>query len=86
MLEILDLVNECSSKELSSILTITKRVLNVIQIIGPILLIIAIIIHLIKLMSNPDDKKLLPKIRNSVIAALVLFFIPLMVYINGNHC
>ena len=79
MLEILDLVNECSSKELSSILTITKRVLNIIQIIGPILLIIAIVMHLIKLMSNPDDKKLVPKIRNSIIAAIVIFFIPMMI-------
>lgn len=79
MIEVLDIMSECSSPAMGSVLVIVKRILNVIQIIGPILLIIALIIHLIKLMGNPDDKKLLPKIRNSAIAAVLLFFIPMLV-------
>ena len=79
MYNILIAINECSSKDLEVFFGIVKNILNLIHIIGPILLIVALIMHFIKLMSNPDDKKLLPKIRNSIIATILLFFIPTIV-------
>ena len=79
MFNVLEVIKECSSNDLATFMQIAKNILNLLHIIGPILLLIALVVHFIKLMSNPDDKKLLPKIRNSVIAAILLFFIPTIV-------
>ena len=75
-MSILEVINQCSSNDLAVFLQIVKNILNMIHIIGPILLIIALVMHFIKLMSNPDDKKLMKKIANSIIATIVLFFLP----------
>lgn len=69
----------CSDPGLASILAIVKKVLTLFQIIGPILAIISIAFRLTMLMKNPDDKKGLPKLRNSAIALLVLFLVPAIV-------
>ena len=76
MMYILDIINTCSSPALATSLKIFKSILGIIQIIVPILLIVAITIHLVNLMSNPDDKKLINKIKNSAIAAVLIFLIP----------
>ena len=73
---ILEVINDCKSAELSLIMLAIKRGLNIIHIIAPILLIISLSIHFFNLMRDPDNKKLVPKIRNSAIAAVVIFFIP----------
>ena len=72
-------INECSSADLALFMQIVKKTLNVIRIIAPILLLISLAINISKLMSNPDNKKLLPKVRNSIIATAVIFFIPTIV-------
>ena len=69
----------CGDPGLASILSIVKKVLTLLQIIGPILAIISIAFHLTMLAKNPDDKKGLPKVRNSAIALVVLFLVPVMV-------
>lgn len=69
----------CSSAGMSAILSAFKNMLNLIHIVGPILLIFGLAMHLINLMKNPDEKKLVNKIRNSAIAAIVLFFVPTIV-------
>ena len=73
------LETSCSSPELAVTLTIVKRIMIVIQILGPLLLIISLVMTFIKLMSNPDDKKLTPKIKNSILGIFLLFFVPLLV-------
>ena len=45
-------------------------------LIGCIILIIMASLHLFQLMKDPDNKKLFPKIRNSFVAAVIIFFIP----------
>lgn len=70
---------ECNDASLSSILTIVKNILHLIQIIGPIIAIIALSLHFFQLMRDPDNKKAIPKIKNSMIALAVLFFVPLFV-------
>jgi len=80
MLEVLEIINECSSPALSNILSIFKRIINLVQIIGPILLIIGMTVNLIKLINDPEDKKLKKNIFNSLIAAVLIFFIP--VFLN----
>lgn len=79
MFEILEVINDCSSPALSTILTLTKKVIELIQLMGPIILIVVTVVNFIKLMSNPDDKKQLKKVFNSFIAALLLFFIPIII-------
>ncbi len=61
--------SDCSSAALAGILYTTQGIIQLIQMIAPILLLVMASIHLIQLMKNPDDKKGLPKIRNSFIAA-----------------
>ena len=53
--------------------------MDFIQIIGPLCFLVALIIHLVQLMSNPDDKKLSKKIFNSFVAIIILFFVPVLV-------
>lgn len=76
---ILDLVDVCGSVELAHILGIIKNVLGKIQLIGPILGIVGLILALIKLMANPDDKKTKNSIRNWAIAIFMLFLIPVII-------
>ena len=76
---ILDLVSFCSDPVLARVLGIIKNVLDKIQLIGPILGIIALIINLIKLMANPEEKKLKTSIRNWTISIVMLFLIPVII-------
>ena len=76
---ILDVSKTCNDEALSGILFIAKRIVDIIQILGPVLAIIALIILFIKLMTNPEDKKILTKIRNSIIALIILFFVPMII-------
>lgn len=76
---ILDLVSFCSDPVLARVLGIIKNVLGKIQLIGPILGIIALIINLIKLMANPEEKKLKSSIKNWTISIVMLFLIPVII-------
>ena len=69
MINIMDVVKECSSPALSALLKVVKRSLEIIQIIVPIILIVAFVINLIQLMNNPGEKKLVARVRNSILAA-----------------
>ena len=71
---------ECSSPALGGFLNLVKNGINIIGIIVPILLIIIASIRLAQVVRNPDDKKALSKIKNSVLGAIIVFFIP--VFIN----
>ena len=73
------MLNECSAPALLPILGTIKRVMNLIGIIAPILLLVMASIHLVRLVKDPDDKKALPKLRNSFIAAAVVFMVPVAV-------
>ena len=77
MIQILEVT--CSSSILKVTLTALKRLLTIIQIMGPIVLIVALFFHITKLIANPDDKKTSKKIINSIIATVILFFIPFLV-------
>ena len=78
-MNVLQIVSSCNDAGLSSILGVIKNVLNLIQIIAPILLLIMTAIHLTNLMRDPDDKKKLNKVKNSALAAIIIFFIPMFV-------
>ena len=73
---ILDLTAVCGSYAVATLLSVFKRALNLIQMIGPIVGIIALIINFTKLMITPDEKKLKNVIRNWAIAIIMLLLIP----------
>ena len=70
---------DCNSAVLGSILSIIKNVLNIIWIVGPILAIISLIINFMNMMKDPENKKVPKRIKNSLIALVVLFMIPTIV-------
>lgn len=75
----------CNDYVLASILTIIRRALNLLQIVAPILLILAATIQFVKLVLNPDDdKKSMKKIYNSFFSALIIFFIPMVINLTMN--
>lgn len=71
---------ECN-QILSQIFYIIKNIMVLINIVCPIILIISLITQFTKLMISPDQKKGTSKIKNSIIALFVVFFIPLMINI-----
>ena len=75
----LDLNSSCSSSTLLIVLVVVKNILKIIQIIGPIISIFSLIYTIILLIKNPDEKKYIKRIKNSLIALLLLFFIPVIV-------
>ena len=79
MIYLASIGSACSDPGLAAILSIVKKVITIIQIIGPILALISFSYHLTMMVKNPDDKKGLPKIRNSAIALVVLFLVPFIV-------
>ena len=71
--------NACSDPGLAAILSLVKRVMNILWIIGPILAIIGAVMALTKLLSNPEEKKYKTLLKNMIIALLMLFFLPIIV-------
>ena len=69
----------CSDYTLATILSIIKRGLSLIQLIVPILLIIAGTFNFIKMLLNPDEKKTMKVFTISVMAAVIVFFLPFIV-------
>ena len=72
----------CNDIALQNILVVVKNIVNIVQIVGPILGMLALTIIFIKIIISPDDKKLNKRIKNIVIATMVLFFIPLLINIT----
>lgn len=74
-----NIINTCSDPGLANILWIVKNAFNLIQIIGPIIAMVSLVIILLKLFANPENKKLKNALRNWLIALLLLFFIPVII-------
>ena len=68
-------LNLCEESNVLSVILYLKEIINVIQIIIPIILIIMCAVDLGKIMLNPEDKKR-PKIFKRMVAAVAVFFIP----------
>ena len=78
-----DLESCCSDYGIATYLYIVKKVLTLIQIVVPIILIVMGTIQLVKMMTNPDDKggKEKKNFLNKFVAAIIVFFIPVVVNI-----
>ena len=74
----------CTDSGMIAILNIMRNLLTLIQIVVPILLIITTSIELFKLVRNPDTKDGLKHIKNKLIAAIVVFFVPMFIDVLLN--
>lgn len=73
------LAMDCLDPALNGIMYLVKRLLNLIMILAPILAIIFLAVTFVKLARDPDNKKLTPKVKNTLLALAILFFIPVIV-------
>ena len=69
----------CSDYVLAKVLGIVKTGLILIQLIVPILLIVSGWIKFTKMVINPDEKKTMKVFINSVFAAAIVFFLPVVI-------
>ena len=76
---ILDMVSTCGNPALSNLFSIAQKMITIIQILAPILAIIALGINLTKSVLNPDDKKNFSMYKNWLIALVMVFAIPTLV-------
>ena len=74
-----DVSSCCSDYGIAMYLYIMKKALLVIQFAVPIILLVMATIQMIKMMVSPDDKKAPKSLLNKFIAALIVFFVPLIV-------
>lgn len=80
----INILMSCSSPALWSTLNILQKTFTLIQIVAPILLIVSLIMTMVKIVNNPEDKKLVPKIKNAFLATVIIFFIPVIVNVVMN--
>ncbi len=73
------LIGSCNSSSLLVTLSAFKRIINLIQIIVPLLLMIGAAIGIYQMVINPERKNGLKSIINKVIAAALVFFVPVLV-------
>lgn len=76
MIQILDMISKCSDPALSSTLKVSKNMINLIGMIAPILLIVMSTVNIIQMIINPDEKKKIAKVKNSLLAAVIIFMVP----------
>ena len=69
----------CDEPALNGILYAVKNLLNLIMILAPILAIVFLAVTFIKIARDPDNKKLYPQIKNTLLACAIIFFIPIIV-------
>lgn len=76
-----DLGNCCSDYGLANILDTLRKILELLQIIVPILLIVMATVQFTKLVASPDAKDGVKSLINKFMAAGICFFIPTFVNI-----
>ena len=76
---ILDITDTCNNSILFTFLVIVKTILNLLHVIVPLLLILSLTISLTKLVQDPDEKKAPKNIVNSLLATVIIFFLPTFV-------
>lgn len=75
----MNIVSSCSDYSMVAVLAVVKRILSLFQIIAPILCIVSLLITFFNLVRDPDNKKHLAKIKNTMHALFAVFFVPIAV-------
>lgn len=77
MLYVLETISyECGDYALAASLNLVHAVINLMQLLVPILLVASLIIVLIRIVVSPDDKKSNKRLLNVLLASLLCFLIP----------
>ena len=79
-----DIGSCCNDAGLAALINVVRRVVELFQIIVPILLLTMLTFQLVKLVMNPEEKNGFKKITNRILAAVIIFFIPLFVNVLMN--
>lgn len=79
-----DLGNCCTNPGIVVILDTLRKIFNLIQLIVPILLIVFATIKFSQLVMDPDRKNGLKEVKNSFLAAAIVFFIPVLMDVVLN--
>ena len=74
-----DIGSCCSDPGMVTIIDIVRRLMDLFQLIVPILLILMITIGLIRLVGNPEAKDGMKKMKNRFLAAIFVFIVPVFV-------
>ena len=69
----------CSQPGVQGVFNIIKAILNVVRLVVPIGLIAVTTLDIAKKVINPEDKEGQKKIMTRLIAAVIVFFIPLFI-------
>lgn len=69
----------CAQSGVRAVFGMIKTIVNIIRIVVPIGLVVMTTLDVIKKVINPDDKDGQKKILQRLIAAIVVFFIPLII-------
>lgn len=69
----------CNSFLLYNTLDIIRTGLKILQIAGPIVAIVSLIISFILLTTNPEEEKYKKRVKNSIIATVILFLLPAII-------
>ena len=80
-----DIIDACGSAAIANILNIMKTALSLIQLVGPILCMVALAINFTRLMTNPEEKKYKAALKNCLIALVVLFMVPLLINVAMSY-
>ena len=76
---ILATADACSDYALVNILSLTQTAFQIICVAVPIILIISLILTIIKVITDPDQKHFIRKIISQIAAAIIIFLLPTLV-------
>ena len=76
---ILATADACSDYALANILSLTQTAFDIICIAVPIILIISLVLTLIKVITDPDQKHFIRKLISQIAGAIIIFFLPTVV-------
>lgn len=81
MVYVLATADACSDYALANILSLTQTAFDIICIAVPIILIISLVLTLIKVITDPDQKHFIRKLISQIVAAILVFLLPSIVNI-----
>jgi hypothetical protein len=81
MVYVLATADACSDYALANILSLTQTAFDIICIAVPIILIISLVLTLIKVITDPDQKHFIRKLISQIAAAILVFLLPSIVNI-----
>lgn len=74
-----ELASCCHDPGIVSLISIIKNIMDIVQIVVPILLVVYLSVQLTKMAMNPEDKKGMSKIKNMILATFFVFLVPILV-------